>query len=60
MTHLLHNTGSNGEDMNTLKDLLESGALKAHVSKTFPFSELDKAHLALESDRTVGKVVVKL
>lgn len=49
---------SNGEDMNTLKELLESGTLKAHVSKTFPFAEMGQAHLALESGRTVGKVVV--
>lgn len=51
---------SNGKDMNTLKDLLANGTLKAYVSKTFPFAEMDKAHLELESGRTVGKVVVKL
>jgi NADPH:quinone reductase-like Zn-dependent oxidoreductase len=51
---------SNGEDMNTLKDLLANGTLKPHVSKTFPFSEMDKAHLEIETGRTVGKVVVKI
>ncbi len=51
---------SNGADMNTLKDLLAIGTLKPHVSKTFPFSEIGKAHLELESGRTVGKVVVKI
>ncbi len=51
---------SNGEDMNTLKNLLESGALKPHVSKTFPFSDMAKAHQQLESGRTIGKVVVTL
>lgn len=49
---------SNGDDMKTLANLMESGAIKAHVSKTFLFDEIDKAHLALESGRTVGKVVV--
>ena len=51
---------SNGEDMNTLKNLLESGALKPHVSKTFPFENMGDAHLQLESGRTIGKVVVTL
>jgi len=50
---------SNGKDMNTLKGLLENGTIKAHVSDTFPFVDMGKAHLALESGRTVGKVVVK-
>ena len=51
---------SSGADMHTLKEFLSSGIIKAHVSKTFPFAELDQAHLALESGRTVGKVVVTL
>ena len=51
---------SSGKDMNTLKGLLENGAIKAHVSQTFDFSEMGKAHLQLESGRTVGKIVVKL
>ena len=49
---------SNGKDMNTLEGLLESGKLKPHVSKTFPFSDMAKAHQQLESVRTIGKVVV--
>jgi NADPH:quinone reductase-like Zn-dependent oxidoreductase len=51
---------SNGKDMNTLKDLLADGTIKPHVSKTFPFSEMGNAHMALETGRTVGKMVVKL
>ncbi len=51
---------SNGKDMNTLKKLLENGTIKPHVSKTFPFSEMQKAHTELETGRTVGKVVVKM
>ncbi|MRT92419.1 NADP-dependent oxidoreductase [Ancylomarina sp. 16SWW S1-10-2] len=50
---------SSAKDMNTLKELLETGVIKAHVSKTFPFAEMAKAHLELESGRTVGKVIVK-
>ncbi len=49
---------SNGKDMNTLATMLESGAIKPHVSKTFPFGDMAGAHLQLESGRTVGKVVV--
>lgn len=49
---------SNQKDMNTLANMLESGALKPHVSKTFLFENMGDAHLQLESGRTVGKVVV--
>ncbi len=51
---------SNGKYMNTLKEFLANGAIKPHVSKTFPFSEMGKAHTEVESGRTIGKVVVKL
>ena len=49
---------SNGADMNTLKQLIETGSLKPHVSKTFPFAELADAHKQIETGRTVGKAVV--
>lgn len=51
---------SNGDDMNTLKGMLEAGALKPHVSVSFPFEKLQDAHLQIESGRTVGKAVVAL
>ena len=51
---------SNGNDMNTLANMLEKGTLKPHVSKTFAFDDMAKAHEQLESGRTVGKVVVTL
>ncbi|MGI9536106.1 MAG: NADP-dependent oxidoreductase [Desulfocapsaceae bacterium] len=51
---------SNGEDMNTLKEQIESGALKPHVSVTFPFNNMAEAHKQIESGRTVGKAVVTL
>ncbi len=49
---------SSGEDMNKLSAMLEAGTLKAHVSKTFPFTEIAAAHAQIESGRTVGKIVV--
>lgn len=54
------NVTSNGDDMQTLKEMLENGTLKAHVSKTFAFNDLAEAHRQVESNRTVGKAVVKL
>ena len=51
---------SNGADMATLKDMVETGVLKPHVSKTFPFEQLADAQLQIESGRTVGKAVVTL
>lgn len=51
---------SNGADMQQLALLLEKSILKAHVSHTYPFTEMANAHLQVESGRTVGKVVVTL
>jgi len=51
---------SNGEDMQQIASLLESGAIKSHVSKTFPFEQMREAHLEQETARTVGKIVVIL
>ena len=51
---------SNGEDMNTLKGMLENETLKPNVFKTFPFIEMNKAHTEVEKGRTVGKVIVTL
>ena len=51
---------SNGEDMKQIAHLLEIGAIKPHVSKTFPFGQMREAHLEQETGRTVGKIVVTL
>jgi NADPH:quinone reductase-like Zn-dependent oxidoreductase len=48
------------QGMQALATLLSTGALKAHVSAVYPFSEMAHAHTAIESRRTVGKIVVKL
>lgn len=49
---------SSGEDMKQIAALLESGSVKPHISKVFPFEQMREAHLALETGRTVGKIVV--
>ncbi|MDF2454973.1 MAG: bifunctional protein: zinc-containing alcohol dehydrogenase [Cytophagaceae bacterium] len=51
---------SNGQDMQHIAALLEKGILKSTVSKTFSLDQIAEAHLAVESGRTVGKVVVVL
>ncbi|GAA4313656.1 NADP-dependent oxidoreductase [Mucilaginibacter gynuensis] len=49
---------SNGDDMKQVADLLEKGIIKAHVSATYPFEDMAKAHEHVETGRTVGKVIV--
>ncbi len=51
---------SSGEDMNTLKGMIEADELKPQVSKIFPFEKMADAHIQIESGRTVGKIVVTL
>ncbi|NMH28190.1 NADP-dependent oxidoreductase [Flavobacterium silvaticum] len=51
---------SNGTDMKAIADLLQSGKLKSEVSQTFDLPELPKAHEAIETGRTRGKIVVTL
>ena len=49
---------SNGSDMEQLAILLTNKKLISHVSATFAFKEMEKAHLSVETGRTIGKVVV--
>jgi len=51
---------SSGQDMKDIAELLSRGILKPHVSKVFPFAQMGEAHLAVDSGRTVGKVVVTI
>lgn len=51
---------SNGDDMNTLKEMLANNTLKPTIYKTFPFAEMRAAHTEVEAGRTVGKVIVTL
>ena len=49
---------SNGDDMKQLAGLLEKGIVKSHVGQIYPFEQLPAAHSAIESGRTVGKIVI--
>jgi NADPH:quinone reductase-like Zn-dependent oxidoreductase len=51
---------SNEADIQSIAKLLETGAIKSHISTTFPFDKMGKAHLAMESGKTVGKIIVKV
>jgi NADPH:quinone reductase-like Zn-dependent oxidoreductase len=49
---------SSGEDMQHIAQLLGDGVLRPEVSKVFPFEQMAEAHLAVETGKTRGKVVV--
>jgi NADPH:quinone reductase-like Zn-dependent oxidoreductase len=51
---------SSSTEMQKIADLLESGILKPHIAHVFNFDEMAKAHVQIETGRTVGKVVVTL
>ncbi|BAP29483.1 putative NADPH-quinone reductase [Chryseobacterium sp. StRB126] len=51
---------SKTETIKAIADLLNAGSLKPAVYKTFPFEDISKAHLEMETNRVVGKVVVTL
>ncbi|RSS57594.1 NADP-dependent oxidoreductase [Streptomyces sp. WAC01280] len=44
--------------MNAVAELVESGALRAHVEAVFPLADAAKAHALGETDRTTGKIVL--
>jgi NADPH:quinone reductase-like Zn-dependent oxidoreductase len=49
---------SSGEDMQHIAQLLGDGVLRSEVSKVFSFEQMAEAHLAVETGKTRGKVVV--
>lgn len=51
---------SKNETINAIADLLSKGALKPHIHKTFSFDEMGMAHLEVETNSVVGKVVVNI
>ncbi len=55
-----HMVQSSEKDIDTIRELLQFGVLKPHISKTYDFHEMQQAHKALESGRTIGKIVVTL
>lgn len=51
---------SKNETINAIAHLLEIEAIKSNIHKMFPFEEVGKAHLEVETNRVIGKVVVTL
>ena len=49
---------SNEHDINQIASLLQTGAIRAHVSHVYSFDEIRDAHAMLESGRTKGKIVL--
>lgn len=58
-THLL-SVVSNGADEAQLAELLKAGKVKSHISGTYGFEDLPKAHQQQESGPKGGKIVVTL
>ncbi len=54
------NVASSGDDMKELGKLLQSGALRSHVSASYRFEDMAKAHSEIEGGKTLGKIVVTL
>jgi NADPH:quinone reductase-like Zn-dependent oxidoreductase len=50
---------SNGEDMKAIAGYLQQGIIKSHISQTFAFEDMAKAHEQVESGHTVGKIIIK-
>ncbi|GAB3823899.1 NADP-dependent oxidoreductase [Hymenobacter jeollabukensis] len=50
---------ANGQQLEQLTQLLESGIIKPVVDKTFPFAQTNEALAYVETGRAKGKVVVK-
>lgn len=51
---------SNGVEMESIAGLLASGDLKSYVSQIYPFDDIAKAHLQIETGKTRGKIVVEV
>lgn len=49
-----------GQDMKAIAELMCKGALKSHVSRVYPLSQIPAAHLELEKNATMGKIVISL
>lgn len=51
---------SKEETVEAVAQLMSEGVVKVHISEEFSFEDIGKAHLAVETNRTVGKVVVSI
>ncbi|TCC93627.1 NADP-dependent oxidoreductase [Pedobacter frigiditerrae] len=49
---------ANRDDLQTIADLLERGAIKTYVSATFPLEQTTKAHGLIQTKNAVGKIIV--
>lgn len=58
----LQKAGNNqqGIVLRRLVDMVESCALRPHVSKIYPFEQLAVAHQQMETGHTVGKVIIRV
>jgi alcohol dehydrogenase len=51
---------ANGNQMNEITTLINSGIIKPAVDKVFPFEQTNEAIANVETGRAKGKVVVKV
>lgn len=51
---------SSGKDMKGIAEMLADGSMKSHVSKTYSFDEIRKAHEEMVSGGHTGKIVIVL
>ena len=47
------------ESSKALFDMIESGKIKANLSKTYDLKDASSAHFDLESRKTTGSIVLK-
>jgi NADPH:quinone reductase-like Zn-dependent oxidoreductase len=50
---------SNGKNMAQIAELLQSSKVRSEIAAIFELQDMQKAHAAIQSGRTVGKIVVK-
>ncbi|MEE4311120.1 MAG: NAD(P)-dependent alcohol dehydrogenase [candidate division KSB1 bacterium] len=53
-------TQSNHDDLNILKDLIETGAVKPVIDRTYPYNEIPDAMAYAEQGHVRGKVVIRV
>jgi NADPH:quinone reductase-like Zn-dependent oxidoreductase len=51
---------TSGEQLAELARLIDDGAVKPYVEQVFPLSEAPKAHEAIETGHTRGKIVLSV